>query len=577
MVATRAFGDTGITVSEIGLGSWQLGRSAHWPDGPDEGEAIRIVHAALDAGVTFIDTAPGYADGQSELNIGAALRGRSDEVVICTKFGHTPEGTTNWAVEAIGPSVRRSAERLGVDHIDIVVLHNPPAEILDGTRSDHYEALEELTQAGLIRAYGASDDWSDDVDLVLARTPSRALEVRMSALYQEPWDAGARAYDEGVGTIIKVPLESGWLAGRYSTDSVFTGVRARWSRDDIALRAGLVDELPEPTWPDGRYPQMLHLDLTVPTVEEPARQHGRTLGLGARVLRDRSDDPDEPLWVYADRAGHPFCIFVARPRSADRRRRAAPAGNPAGPGRCRARRVPPSRVAVCSQDVVPDDAARRAAAPGPPAGRDRQAGVAAHRHSRVDRPGTGAPAAVGADTGSAPDRSRRRRSALRVLLRALPGDAPGEGTRRRRAGRRGGAVRPPRRAAHRHRRRAPPHPEPVRDPLGGLLAGEPRLPGAGRGARAGGDLPGDPAAPGPRAHHPASAAGVAGRVRRRVDRRPGGVAARARRRPVRRDARRGGRPAALRRRRARAGPARRRRDAHRRRAPPLRRGHRRHD
>ena len=64
-----------------------------------------------------------------------------------------------------------------------------------------------------------------------------------SALYQEPWDAVARAYDEGVGTIIKVPLESGWLAGRYSTDSVFTGVRARWSRDDIALRSGLVDEL----------------------------------------------------------------------------------------------------------------------------------------------------------------------------------------------------------------------------------------------------------------------------------------------------------------------------------------------
>src|SRR5665647_3918822 len=85
MVAPRAFGDTGIAVSEIGLGTWQLGRSAQWPDGPDEGEAIRIVHAALDAGVTFIDTAPGYADGQSELNIGAALRGRSDEVVICTK------------------------------------------------------------------------------------------------------------------------------------------------------------------------------------------------------------------------------------------------------------------------------------------------------------------------------------------------------------------------------------------------------------------------------------------------------------------------------------------------------------
>ncbi len=74
-----------------------------------------------------------------------------------------------------------------------------------------------------------------------------------------------------------------------------------------------VDELPEPTWPDGPYPQMLHLDLTVPTVEELGRQHDRALGLGARVLRDRSDDPEEPLWVYADPAGHPFCIFVAPP------------------------------------------------------------------------------------------------------------------------------------------------------------------------------------------------------------------------------------------------------------------------
>ena len=74
-----------------------------------------------------------------------------------------------------------------------------------------------------------------------------------------------------------------------------------------------VDELPEPTWPDGPYPQMLHLDLTVPTVEELGRQHERALGLGARVLRDRSDDPEEPLWVYADPAGHPFCIFVALP------------------------------------------------------------------------------------------------------------------------------------------------------------------------------------------------------------------------------------------------------------------------
>jgi catechol 2,3-dioxygenase-like lactoylglutathione lyase family enzyme len=71
-----------------------------------------------------------------------------------------------------------------------------------------------------------------------------------------------------------------------------------------------VAELPEATWPEGPHPQMLHLDTTVPTVEELDAQHERALALGARLLYDRSDDPEEPLRVYADPAGHPFCIFV---------------------------------------------------------------------------------------------------------------------------------------------------------------------------------------------------------------------------------------------------------------------------
>jgi catechol 2,3-dioxygenase-like lactoylglutathione lyase family enzyme len=72
-----------------------------------------------------------------------------------------------------------------------------------------------------------------------------------------------------------------------------------------------VPDLPEPTWPEGPRPQMLHLDTTVPTLEELYVQHQRALDLGARLLFDRSDDPSEPLIVYADPAGHPFCIFVA--------------------------------------------------------------------------------------------------------------------------------------------------------------------------------------------------------------------------------------------------------------------------
>lgn len=72
-----------------------------------------------------------------------------------------------------------------------------------------------------------------------------------------------------------------------------------------------VDRLPEATWPEGPVPQQSHLDLTVGSVEELAVQHERVLRLGGRLLRDRSDDPREPLYVYADPAGHPFCVFVA--------------------------------------------------------------------------------------------------------------------------------------------------------------------------------------------------------------------------------------------------------------------------
>jgi len=72
-----------------------------------------------------------------------------------------------------------------------------------------------------------------------------------------------------------------------------------------------VEQLTPPTWPTGDVPQQLHLDLTVPTPDELVAQHERALALGARLLRDRFDDPVEPLYVYADPAGHPFCIFVA--------------------------------------------------------------------------------------------------------------------------------------------------------------------------------------------------------------------------------------------------------------------------
>ncbi len=288
----RAFGATDIEVSEIGLGAWQLVKSAEWPDGPDEAEAVRLVHEALAAGVTFIDTAPGYAEGRSEAVLGAALAdGRRDGVVLCTKFGHRADGTSDWAASSIEVSIRASAKRLGTDHLDIVLLHNPEPEILDGTQSEHYDVLEGLKQRGLIRAYGASVDWSADIDIVLQTTASQALEARMSALFQETWPGVERAHERGLGTIVKVPLESGWLSGRYTAQTVFSGVRSRWSREEIALRAGLVDQfrslLPDGvSVPQGALRFLLAHD-GVSTVIPGARNIG--------LLRDSIAAAEEPL------------------------------------------------------------------------------------------------------------------------------------------------------------------------------------------------------------------------------------------------------------------------------------------
>ncbi|MDN5919741.1 MAG: VOC family protein [Pseudonocardia sp.] len=131
---------------------------------------------------------------------------------------------------------------------------------------------------------------------VLDCTDARALAEFHRALLGYRYRPGDEAPDPGEPD----PQGNDWLVLRHPDGAA-------------ALAFQQVDALPEAIWPDGTVPQMLHLDLTVPTTRELDRQHDRGLGLGARQLLDRSDDREEPLRVYADPAGHPFCLFVAEP------------------------------------------------------------------------------------------------------------------------------------------------------------------------------------------------------------------------------------------------------------------------
>lgn len=258
----REFGSTGLTVSEIGLGAWQLGNRSDWDGGPDDAQSLAIVAAALDAGVTFFDTAPGYAGGHSELLLGQALRGRRDDVVLCTKFGYAPEGSVDFSAGAIQASVERSLRALQTDVIDIVLMHNPPHEMYDGSVVRHYQVFEELKQKGLIRAYGGSVDWPSDIDTILATTDSKALEVYLSVFHQQTWAATERAGAAGAGSIVKVALESGWLAGRYTAESVFTDIRSRWSAAEIRRRGELTAAFLELV-PQGLTPVQVALRFTL--------------------------------------------------------------------------------------------------------------------------------------------------------------------------------------------------------------------------------------------------------------------------------------------------------------------------
>jgi len=256
MMQRRPLGNTGITVSEIGLGAWQLAN----PDWGvrDSGDALGVVQAALDSGCDFFDTAPGYGRGRSEEVLGQALEAVRQQVTICTKFGHGAAGTTDFAATSLRASLEASLRRLRTDYVDILLLHNPPPEIMDGTQAPHYEELERLKSEGKLRVYGVSLDSRADLETVLATTHSGAVEVYFNIFHQEPQAAFARAAAGGVGLIVKVPLDSGWLAGRYRAESRFSDVRDRWTPETIARRAALVEQVAALTLP-GR--SLTHLAL----------------------------------------------------------------------------------------------------------------------------------------------------------------------------------------------------------------------------------------------------------------------------------------------------------------------------
>ena len=238
----RPFGNTGMNVSEVGLGAWQLA-NPEWGVN-DKNEALKIVQKSLEAGCNFFDTAPGYGAGRSEELLGQGLKSVRKDIIICTKFSHYGEDhERDFDAKNVRPVLEGSFQRLETDYVDILLLHNPPRELMDGNASaELYAELEKLKTEGQIREYGVSLDWRIELENVLDTTKSKAAEVFFNALYQECLPAFPKAQENGMGLIVKVPLDSGWLSGRYRNGHKFDDVRSRWSPEVLARRSDLVEK-----------------------------------------------------------------------------------------------------------------------------------------------------------------------------------------------------------------------------------------------------------------------------------------------------------------------------------------------
>jgi aryl-alcohol dehydrogenase-like predicted oxidoreductase len=211
-----------VSVAEVGLGTWQLG-SADWGN-IKEADALQILQAYTDAGGNFIDTADVYGMGISETIIGQFLQTVNKEIFVATKLGRRGDGNNGWpqnfTYEVMRRHVEASLQHLGLSQLFLEQLHCIPADAMRaGKVFDH---LRQLQQEGLIRYFGASVETSEEALLCLEQEGLASLQIIFNLFRQHVADeVFAKAKERGVALIIRVPLASGLLSGKFTKETVF--------------------------------------------------------------------------------------------------------------------------------------------------------------------------------------------------------------------------------------------------------------------------------------------------------------------------------------------------------------------
>jgi aryl-alcohol dehydrogenase-like predicted oxidoreductase len=218
-VEERTLERLGRSAGVVGLGTWQLG--SDWGSVAPE-DAWATLDAAVEAGITFFDTADVYGDGRSEQFCGELLsRHRGSNLLVATKMGRRVDQLPeNYNRERFLAWNDRSRENLGVETIDLVQLHSPPSEVYKDDAV--FEALDQMVSAGRIRAYGVSVETCDQAMTAIARPNVATVQIILNCFRLKPLEEVLPAAREaGVGIIARVPLASGLLSGRYDESTVF--------------------------------------------------------------------------------------------------------------------------------------------------------------------------------------------------------------------------------------------------------------------------------------------------------------------------------------------------------------------
>ena len=235
---TRTFGRTGWQVSEIGFGGWGIG-GGQW-GGADEAESMATLHAALDQGINFFDTADVYGDGLSERLIARLRRERREPFYVATKAGRRLPAQTaaGYSRENLTAFIDRSLKNLEVETLDLVQLHCPPTEVY--YRPEVFGILDDLVAAGKIRFYGVSVEKVEEALKAIEYPHVQSVQIIFNAFRLRPTELFfEQALRRKVAVIARVPLASGLLSGRLARDTVFPADDHRtFNRDGAAFDKG---------------------------------------------------------------------------------------------------------------------------------------------------------------------------------------------------------------------------------------------------------------------------------------------------------------------------------------------------